>query len=259
MLKQLGSNLDGFLKQSNTLPAECKELTRIPDLYFTRTASQSLCCIAAEYGWGHGNNSYQHKQKCVKHKLDFIDNLFDKPYDHERHKAAIAEHHPKYATVRDMMTKEQCARDNIQYYAPEQILEWADDLKPHTDNVILIPKSIEYLDLIPNDYVIGLSVPSSHGGDVLPVECYRGRRVHLLGGSWAKQLSYLYALGDDIVSLDNNWLALIASKRHYCEPSGQTKSINDLIPYNLENALHVAFTLSLASIQTALQRLLCNV
>lgn len=130
-------------------------------------------------------------------------------YDHAAHVAAVAETRPKYATVRDAMTREQCAKAGVEFYPLGRILEMAAEVAEHADNVIVIPK-YDCLEEIPEEYVIGFSVPSSYGGSPMPASMLRGRRVHLLGGSWRNQRAYLDVLGDSVVSLDNNHLLRIA-------------------------------------------------
>lgn len=68
----------------------------------------------------------------------FVDNEFKK-YNHQKHVSAVKELKPKYATVRDAMTIEQCKQARIDYYPLEQILNWAEELSEYAENVIVIP------------------------------------------------------------------------------------------------------------------------
>jgi len=190
----------------------------------------------------------------ARHRVAFVDNSF-KRYDYKRHLEAVSALRPKYATVRDMMTREQCANARISYFEPSEIVDQANELSQYAENVIVIPKSTEYLDLIPSHFMIGLPVPSSYGSDVLPLDCYHGRRVHLLGGSWARQLSYLYLLGNGVVSFDTNAIQLLAKYGQYTDPAGQIHSLKDTLPFETKNALNIAFSISCGSIQLALDRL----
>lgn len=220
----------------------------------------SLCCIAHEYGLLHGINSGIEKQKCPKHDALFIDNEFTKPYNHEKHVDVIKRHRPKYATVRDIMPPEMCGRLGVQYYPPEQVIDWAWELKEYANEVIIIPKTLEYLGQVPEEFMIGYPMPSGYiqGEELLPPEAYNGKRLHLLGGSWARQLSYLYFFGDDVVSMDGNYIAKIGMLRQFVDPAGQVHSLNEVVKFQLNNALHIAFSISCSSIQTALNALLMS-
>lgn len=159
------------------------------------------------------------------HEIAFIDNDYFN-YDHTLHLAAVAKWAPQYATVRDVMTPGQCAAENIEFYELAQILDWAEELNEHAQNVIIIPKW-DCLDRIPEKFILGYSVPTSHGGTPLPAEAFQGRRVHLLGGSWGMQLAYMATLGDDIVSVDNNYVLKMAEYGGFVYPDGRTGRVTE--------------------------------
>lgn len=256
MLSALGKSLESCVSFDKK-PSRTSRISRVPQYIFTYGNGMGLCCIAHEYGLLHGINSNMEQRKCIKHHVSFIDNEYTKPYNHALHSAVVARQKPKYATVRDIMPPEMCAKMGVQFYEPEQIFDWARELKEHAQNVILIPKSQEYLDKTPGEFMIGFPMPSGYGGEgeaYLPIapESYRGRRLHLLGGSWARQLSYWYFFGDDVVSMDGNYIAKIAMMRQLVDPAGQVRSLSSHIPYQLDNALHVCFALSCSAIHTAL-------
>lgn len=233
-------------------PETSARLTRKPEAFYT--GGNSTCCIAVNAGFRRGAGSHFLKNICPKHPIDFLVNTYR--YRHAEHMAAIAAHHPAYATVRDMMTPEQCARDGIEYYPPEQLLDFAREAQARgAGNVIVIPKHLDYLAQVPAEFVVGLPVPSSFGVDVLPLEAYRGRRIHLLGGTWARALSYLYLLGDDVVSMDMNSMQLLAKSGLFVDPAGETHSLKDTLPFSTSNTLAIAFAISCGSIQHALASL----
>ena len=257
-IKITGKNLLSHLAVAGqTMPHGA--FTKRPDVIFTFGKGTATCCIAVSAGFNYGINSSYYRSACLrsvekKHEIVFVDNPFKK-YDYTKHLRIVADVKPKYATVRDMMTKEQCADAGIDYFDPLLILEQAEQLRQFANNVIVIPKSEKYVSLIPHWFVIGLPVPSSYGSDALPLECYQGRRVHLLGGSWARQLSYLYTIGNGVVSLDTNYIQLIAKKGGYVDPVGQVHQIKDIIPFDVRNVMNIAFSISCGSIQLALDRL----
>lgn len=257
----IGQQMNGFMRASENGLSRGRLLTKRPDYTFTYSNGMSLCCIAAEYGMLHGFNSNM-PRKCPKHDVAFIDNEYSKPYNHAKHLACVAEFKPKYATVRDIMPPEMCKGMGVQYYEPQQILDWAEELSEHAENVIIIPKHDDYFELIPSQYIVGFPTPSDYGGAneadaACSIESYLAcERLHILGGSWAKQLSYLYHFGNAVVSIDGNSIARSAQIRQYTDPAGQMHSLNEAIHYELDNALHVCFTLSCSAIQTSFNKLI---
>lgn len=238
------------------------------DLIFTFDAlNDASCFLAARAGWKIGIRSAQSGQGRIHGSADkpetwqhafnltFIDNDYHH-YDHAVHLAAVAKFKPKYATVRDVMTKTQCKEAGIPYFPLEQILDWAEELNEHTQNVIVIPK-YDCIDKIPAKHVLGFSVPTSHGGTPLSTDAFLGRRVHLLGGSWKAQLMHMAALGDAVVSIDNNYIQKMAQFGSFTYPDGTTGSLTeDLGLPALVNPLYVALSISLGGIAAKLNELL---
>ena len=178
--------------------------------------------------------------------ITFVDNNYFS-YDHTQHLKVVECLRPKYCTVMDIMTEVQCQKDDIVYYPFDQILDWAEELRQYAENVIVIPK-YDCLDQIPDYFMLGYSVPTSHGGTPLPPEAFKGRRVHLLGGSWKAQLAHMAVLGDDVVSVDNNQIGLIASKfGQYVDCEGNTFTVSDTLPF-VNNVRTVAMAISFGAI-----------
>lgn len=190
-------------------------------------------------------------------RIGLMDNEWH-DYDHAAHVAGVAEARPKYATVRDIMTKAQCEAAGVDFYSVDEVLDMAAEVEQYADNVIVIPK-YDCLDRIPEKYVIGFSVPTSYGGTPMPASALRGRRVHLLGGSWKNQRSFLDILGEDVVSLDNNHLLRVCEFGQFCFPDGSDGRFNVLDRYipnrpPLPKTWQAAAILSLASIRDELNR-----
>ena len=225
------------------------------DAIFTISGNTSFCCLAVRAGFSYGIQSGRGVCPALAetpiHKLDFIDNDYER-YDHQVHLDFVAEHRPKYATTRDMMSRQQCVDRGIEYYDIDQVLRFAEDLSAHADNVIVIPK-LDILDEIPEEYVLGYSVPTSHGGTDIPLERFKGRKVHLLGGSWAQQRAYLRALGEDVVSFDNNYIFNIARWGNITYPDGATSQLRDIGFGHVTNPMYTALALSLGGIGAALK------
>ena len=219
------------------------------DMIFTATFAGS-CCLAAAAGIKYGIQSG--KKVCpncgvmANHDLVFIDNDYI-DYDHAKHFKWVSENRPKYATVRDAMTKEHCESAGVEYYPFEQILDWAYELNEYAENVIIIPKH-DIIDKIPEQFMLGYSIPTSHGGTPLPPEAFAGRRVHLLGGSWKKQLAYLEAMRDDVVSLDNNYQSRISMWGSFSYSDGEVDKLNSIGIHVKANPAYIALAMSLGYI-----------
>lgn len=182
-------------------------------------------------------------------RIGFMDNEWH-GYDHEAHVRAVEETRPKYATVRDVMTKAQCAAAGVEFIPLARVLEMAQEVAQYADHVIVIPK-YDCLEQIPEEYVIGFSVPTSYGGTPMPASALRGRRVHLLGGSWKNQRAYLDILGEDVVSLDNNHLLRVSEFGNFTYPDGSSSRLPALDP-RMPRTWQAAAILSLASIRDEL-------
>lgn len=190
-------------------------------------------------------------------RLGFMDNEWH-DYDHAAHVAAVKEFTPKYATTRDLVTKQQASEADVDWYSLSDTLDMAAEVAAHADNVILIPK-YDCLAKLPRTIgkarvVLGYSVESSYGGTPLPIELMRGWPLHLLGGPWDKQRAYLNLMGDDVVSLDNNHLMRVAQFGQVCMMDGSTETLDDVLGYHLERSFIVAMGLSLGNIATAVMQ-----
>lgn len=233
------------------------------DLIFSTSAGGSHAegMIAMRLGWQIGVIStgvraarmfYQRYPRAPR--LAFMDNEWH-GYVHEKHLAAVEELRPRYATTRDLVTREQAADADVEWYSLTDTLAMAEQLAAHVDNVILIPK-YDCLTDLPRTIgdarvVLGYSVESSYGGTPLPIESFRGWPIHLLGGPWAKQRAYLNLMGDDVVSIDNNHALRVAQFGQVCLRDGDTATLDELLSYHIAAGSFIpALTLSLANIAT---------
>ncbi len=207
------------------------------------------CCLAVKSGWLYGLQSSSGACATTKHqeahRPAFIDNDYFH-YDHGLHLAVVKHWGPKYATVRDIMTERQCQEAGIAYHPLEQIIDWAWEIAEHAENVIVIPK-YDCIAQLPESFMLGYSIPTSHGGTPVPVERFKGRRVHLLGGSPNKQIAYWQAIPDEVESLDNNYILKIAGYGNAWMPDGSTRSLTELGFGLLTNPLFVALVISLGN------------
>jgi hypothetical protein len=228
------------------------------DLIYTWGNPDSSCCMAVQAGLKYGVQSGNHvcantDQWGERHKIAFIDNDYLN-YDHAVHLAMVKKYRPKYATVKDVMTRSQCREANISYASLEQVLVWAEELEQYAENIIIIPK-YDCLSVIPERYMLGYSRPTSHGGTPLATDVFRGRRVHLLGGSWIHQLNYLADLGEDVVSVDNNHVNHIAKFGGYYDQEGERANLTELCVEYVNNPQFVALALSFGAMGAKINEL----
>jgi|GEM_PF-5951753 len=235
-------------------------------IFSTSAASSAIALIGYALGWHPGiiTSQVRAAEKYVERfprgkKILFMDNEWH-GYDHAAHVAALAPFHPKYATVRDLVTKAQAAEFDVEYYSVADTINMAQDVAQHCDNVILIPK-YDCLAQLPREIggkpvVLGYSVESSYGGTDIPPSRFKGWPVHLLGGPWKKQRAILNILGDDVVSIDNNNILMTSQFGVVHMPDGSTLNIQDALPFEAErlggSAMTLSVTMSLAFIMHAI-------
>ena len=218
------------------------------------------CCIAVRSGMLYGVQSQGSGGVCATalhqkaHLPQFIDNDFYN-YDHSVHLESVKKWKPKYCTVMDIMTEEQCKTAGAKWFSFNQIIEWAEELSQYAQNVIVIPK-YDCIKDIPKKFMLGYSIPTKHGGTPLPVNLFRGRRIHLLGGSWKSQLDYLAELGDDVVSLDNNYINKMSNYGSFVYPDGRTGQVReDLGLVDAINPMYISIAASCGNIGAMINQL----
>lgn len=166
-----------------------------PDLIFTLNRTE-VCCIATEIGWLYGiRTDKDQRHGCGKCKISFVDIDFKHP-DKEYHNELVMQYKPKYATVLDItdMTMVSNAILTASWFAG------------HGIEPIVIPK-IDCIADVPKSFILGYSVPTRYGSTTLQPECFRGRRIHLLGGTPKQAASYyrcFLELGCEVTSIDSN-------------------------------------------------------
>lgn len=139
----------------------------------------------------------------------FADQDFKRP-KFDKYLEALAEYRPNIATIRDIMTPEQCERDGAPYIPLDEILRFAEKASEYIrDAIILVPKYSGVIAELPrsiNGRVIrlGYSIPTGYAGTEAPELEYVGWDIHLLGGSPKRQLE----LADTHLDKDGNWINL---------------------------------------------------
>jgi hypothetical protein len=226
-----------------------------PDVIFTFSQSDGACCTAVDAGLLYGTRSTK-STPCERHRSEFVDNEW-KGYEHDVHVGVVEQLRPRYATVLDLLTRGQCEALGLPYKTFDEIMRYAEDVEPFTENVIVIPKYDCIAD-IPKKYMLGYSVPSSYGGTPLAFDRFKGRRTHLLGGSPAKQFALWCGFPDEVISIDTNYIHKVAQYGQVAStdlgrqygivsdpmPALKTTSIMDMGILNSANHLYIAFAMS---------------
>lgn len=145
----------------------------------------------------------------------FVDQDWKKP-DRARYVAAVEQHRPHMATVLDWERDEQL---------PE-VLSWAEDVAPFVEQVVIIPKVMGGIPLLPRriagrEVVLGYSVPTRYGGTELPIWEFAGWPVHLLGGSPHRQLHLAHYCR--VNSADGNYAQMMAVRTGQFWMAGHAK------------------------------------
>lgn len=231
---------DPFGDYADGAKQQAQKRTMPLDLIFTGAPSDVLGLLAFRLGWEPGcistsaGSIKRYLTTPNPKRLAFIDNEWH-GYEHQPHVDAVATYTPKYATVRDILTREQAQAAGVEFYDLDQTMAMAQDIAPHTDNVILIPKYDCMADL-PREIggkrvVLGYSVRSSYGGTPVSAKAFAGWPVHLLGGTWKDQRALLNLLGDDVVSLDNNLILKGGTFGTYYRGDGTSGNVTDVLGY----------------------------
>jgi hypothetical protein len=161
--------------------------------------------IALRHGWHIGARYTNLRDIKTFRNITFID-INWKNYCFETHLAAVKKVRPKMTVARD-----------IEIFSDlELILQEAEILHKYCNDVIVVPKAkelINRLDLIPEKYILGYSVPSRYGKTEIPPDKFKNRRVHLLGGRPDVQRELAKIM--NVVSADCNRFTLDAQFGDY--------------------------------------------
>lgn len=190
----------------------------------------------------------------VYHNLYFADQNWKKP-NMDRYIAALKKERPALATVIDIEREEQLA----------EALNWAESAAPHiTEAVILIPKVCGIIPQIPEviggrPVRLGYSVPTTHGGTPVPVWEFRGRPIHLLGGSPDMQLYLRRYL--KVESADGNYMQKMALKGKFWHggalPKGKETAwgyLDEIGRRGVQDGIYEAFEMSVSYFKASWQR-----
>jgi hypothetical protein len=156
--------------------------------------------LARECGWKLGVRYTELRNVRASGRIDFLDIDWQR-YDFHRHVEAARELRPFLTVARDITRKTQLKR----------VIDEAYLLLTYSTRVAVVPKAMSIgphlRRLIPHDFLLGYSVPTSHGGTRIDPRRFHGS-VHLLGGrpDVQRQLATLMS----VTSLDCNRFTLDA-------------------------------------------------
>lgn len=168
--------------------------------------SSTVLNLARQAGWYAGASYVRLRDIRGIKPVGFID-IDWKNYDFKRHLKAVKDHRPLVTVANDLVCLSHFDRTLEQAY---ELLEWA-------KYVVVVPKDMrlgpDLAQLIPKDFVVGYSVPTRFGGTRIPLEYFRRRRIHLLGGRPDVQRKLADSL--NVFSLDVNRFTLDAKFGDY--------------------------------------------
>lgn len=165
------------------------------------TGRSDLTAIAAKYGWLQGSRlDYLPHYETNGYRVDFIDPGPDN-CDGDELIAAAKRHNPRYAIAGDY--------ENGNY---EYVNSLADRLRDYAHHVIIVPHKPGEVQHVPEWAVVGYSTPTQYAGTTAPVWEYRGRDIHVLGGTIDQSVEVQRYLGDDVISFDCNSFHRSATK-----------------------------------------------
>lgn len=157
------------------------------------TGRPDLTNIATDYGWLRGSRvDYLDRYETRGYRVDFVD-PGPENCDPEQLVNAARRHNPRYVIAGDY--------DGDNY---NNINELADRLRPFAHRVIVVPHRPGEIERVPEWCVVGYSTPSDYAGTTAPIWEYRGRDIHVLGGTIEQSIEIQAYLGDDVVSFDCN-------------------------------------------------------
>lgn len=214
-----------------------------PVLIYCAAGNPRLARIAIDAGFRYGARL----PASVSLPLYFADQDWEEP-DRAVYMAALGKHRPALATVLDWETPEQ----------EDEVLAWAVEAAQHVEKVVIIPKWSGCPARCPEkvggkEVVLGYSVPTSYGATPVPLWEFRGRPVHLLGGTPHRQLEISRYVS--VVSADGS-IAVQQARAGRCwlRRRGKTShwwQLRDLGDTERQDAMYRAFARSCDEIMLA--------
>jgi len=164
-----------------------------------------------------GANTHAANRLKDKYNLQFLDFAYKKP-DFEKHLDLCKSIRPKYVSAPDIFYEKEL----------DKTLDFANELRNYSENVIIIPKCADIIERIERKFTIGFSIPTTYGGtEGIAVWDITNYDIHLLGGSPAKQLWYKQYF-KNIISLDgNSYIKIARLSKQYWDVTWKTSPALD--------------------------------
>lgn len=136
--------------------------------------SKTVLLIAKRYGWLPAARYTNLRDVRNIDRIGFLD-IDWKNYNFTRHLKVTKEWRPFMTVAKDVERRNDINRT----------LDQAWELSLYCEHVVIIPKDMGLVDeldsVIPDDFLLGYSVPTRYGGTRIPAVAFK-RPVHLLGG-----------------------------------------------------------------------------
>jgi hypothetical protein len=162
--------------------------------------------IAARFGWLPGAR-YTNLRDIRGFDLVGMIDIQWREYDFKRHLQAVKDTRPIVTIAQDVERKNRLAK----------ILDQAWELSQWSSRVVIVPKDPRLaeglLELIPEPFLLGYSVPTRYGSTVISPRSFGRRAVHLLGGRPDVQFALSRQLR--VFSFDGNRFTLDAAYGDY--------------------------------------------
>ncbi|MBO0796311.1 MAG: hypothetical protein J2P36_35925, partial [Ktedonobacteraceae bacterium] len=142
-----------------------------PALIYTSGDNARLARMTLEAGWLVGMRS----DKTAYVPINFMDVDYRCP-NFERHLAMVREHRPQFAVVPDLSHTQIDQADITRALHQAERLQ---SVMPPGGVVLLVPKLLAQVSLIPQDFALGYSIPSTNGKALYYPWSLQKRRIHL--------------------------------------------------------------------------------
>jgi len=176
-------------------------------LIYSGGGNKRFVDIALSHGFKYGAQL----PDTVYGKLYFADQNWKNP-NRKTYMKYLSMHKPYMATVLDLESRKQF----------KEVISWAEEASQYVEKIQIIPKVNGIIKNIPRtisgkEVILGYSIPTKYGKTSVSISEFRNWKVHLLGGSPNKQITYysLISKSAKVISLDGNYFRFKATK--FCE------------------------------------------
>jgi hypothetical protein len=164
-----------------------------------------VCKLAEKNGWHAGARYTNTRDVRGIKKVTFVDIDWEN-YCFKSHLRTVMQLRPLLTVARDIVNLKKL----------DLILTEAEILSKYCKKVILVPKDkkmAKIVEHLPDQYLLGYSVPTRYGSTSIDPKYFADRKVHLLGGRPSKQRDLANDL--NVYSLDCNSFTIDASFGKY--------------------------------------------